>query len=80
MGCVRGGTLIYLLVRTTVYTYYYHEEDEARRVVAQPPPHHEPHVLSGVNVMCVPHLPVGGVGPIGSQDATAAGKERKKNR
>jgi len=35
--------------------------------------------------MCVPHLPVGGgggVGPIGSQDAASAGKEReiKKNR
>lgn len=41
-------------------------------------PSPKPHVLSGVNVMCVPHLPVvgGGVGPIGSQDV-AAGKERE---
>lgn len=62
------------------YVYYYYRRGTSGGRTA---PHPRQRSWSGVNVMCVPHLPVGGGGvvvghsPIGSQDAAAARKERE---
>jgi len=79
---VRGGEgylhtyselLVVVPVRIIIITEYGRGTSGGRTA-----PHPRVGSWSGVNVMCVPHLPVGGgVGPIGSQDAASAGKERE---